>query len=123
MERKAKNAECKRKQLNYSCRNETNSRISETRNGRKKEVTTYYSDTSLATVSKSDEHQYCGKNAATLVATSFTLSSRSSYKLGGDNVVYTSKSDGSSLLSVFNWRETTRVSQARLLWIQKKLDY
>ena len=30
-------------------------------------------------------------------ATDFTLSTRGSYKLGGDNVVYTSKSDGSSV--------------------------
>jgi len=44
-----------------------------------------------------DEHQYCSKNVATPGATSITLSSRGSYKLGGDNVVYTSKSDGSSV--------------------------
>jgi len=96
MERKSKNAEGKRKKLNYSCRNETTSRISETRNGRKKSVITYYSDTSLATVPKSDEHQYCSKNATTPGATNFTLSTWVSYKHGGDSDVYTSKSDGST---------------------------
>ncbi len=44
----------------------------------------------------SDEHQYCSKNVATPGATNFTLSTRGSYKLGGDSVVYTSKSDGST---------------------------
>ena len=56
MERKEKNAEWKRKQLNYSCRNETTSRILETRNGIKKAVITFYSDNSLETMPKSDEH-------------------------------------------------------------------
>ena len=41
-----------------------------------------------------DEHQYRSKNVATPEATNFTLSTRGSYTLGGDNVVYTSKSDG-----------------------------
>jgi len=44
-----------------------------------------------------DEHHYCSKNVATPGATNFTLSIRGSYKLGGDNVVYTSKCDGSTL--------------------------
>lgn len=94
-ERKTKNAEWKRKQLNYFCRNETNSIILETRNRIKKEVITYYSDTSPATAPKSDEHQYSKKNVVTPGATSFTLSTRGSYKLGGSSVVYTSESDGS----------------------------
>jgi len=96
MERKGKNAEWKRKQLNFSCRNETTSRISETTNGRQKAVITYYSYISLEKVPKSDEHQYFSKNAATPRATNFTLSTRGSYKIGGNNVVYTSKRDGSS---------------------------
>lgn len=87
----------KESKLNYSRRNETNKKISETRNGRKKEVITYYSDTSPTTAPKSGEHQYCSKNVATLGATNFTLSTQGSYKLGGDIVVYTSKSDGSAL--------------------------
>jgi len=80
--------------LNYFCRNETTSIILETRNGRKKAVIAYYSDTSLATMPKSDEQQYFSNNVATPGATSFTLSTWGSYKLGGDSVVYTSKSDG-----------------------------
>jgi len=86
----------KESNLNYFCRNETNSRISKTRNGRKKAVTTYYSDTSRETVPKSDEHQYCSMNATTPGATSFTLSTRGSYKLGSDSAIYISKSDGSA---------------------------
>jgi len=45
---------------------------------------------------KSDEHQYCSKNATTLGATNFNLSTWGLYKLGGDSAVYTSKSDGSA---------------------------
>ena len=44
---------------------------------------------------QTDENHYCSKNDATLGATSFTLSTQGSYKLGGESVVYTSKSDGS----------------------------
>ena len=43
-----------------------------------------------------DEHQYCSKNVATPGATNFILSTRGLYKIGGDSVVYTSKSDGFS---------------------------
>ncbi len=46
---------------------------------------------------KSDEQQYCSKNVATPGATNFTLSTRGSYKLGGDSVVYTSRCNGSTL--------------------------
>jgi len=46
----------KESKLNYFCINEANRRMSEIRNGRKKAETTYYSDTSPATVPKSDEH-------------------------------------------------------------------
>jgi len=42
--------------LNYFCINETNSRISEKRNGRKKQIITYYLETSPTTLPKSDEH-------------------------------------------------------------------
>ena len=86
----------KESKLNYFCINETNSRILVTRNGRKKAVITYYSNTSPTTAPKSDEHQCCNKNVATRGATNFTLSTQGSYKLGGDNVVYTSKYDGST---------------------------
>ena len=48
-----------------------------------------YLDTSFAMTPKSDEHQYCNKNAATLGATNFTSSTCGSYKLAGDNDVYT----------------------------------
>jgi len=82
--------------LNYFCKNELNGRIVETRSRRKKAVTTYYSDTSLAMAPTSDERQFCSKNATTHGATNFTLSTWGSYKLGGDSVVYTSKSDGSA---------------------------
>jgi len=59
--------ECRMKiKLNYFSRNETNGRIVDTRSRRKKAVITYYSDTSLATAPKSDGHQYCSKNVATL---------------------------------------------------------
>jgi len=44
-----------------------------------------------------DEHQYCSKNDVTPGATKFTLSTWGSYKLRGDNVVYTIKSGGSAL--------------------------
>jgi len=57
--------------LDYFCRNETNGRIVETRSRRKKGVITYYSETSPETVPKSDEHQYCNKNVATLVLPAF----------------------------------------------------
>jgi len=63
--------------------------MSEIRNGRKKSEITSYLDTSLTMVPKSDEHQYCSKNAATLGATNFILSTQGSYKLGDDSVVYT----------------------------------
>jgi len=82
---------------NYFCRNDAHSRISKIGNGRKKEKITYYSDTSLETVPKSDEHQYCNNNATTPRATNFTLSTQGSYKLGGDSVVYTCSCDGSTL--------------------------
>ena len=120
---KAKNEEWKRKQLNYSCRNETNSIILETRNGRKKAIITYYSNTSPEMMPKSDEHLYCNNNAATPAATSFTLSTRGSYKLGGDSVVYTSKSDGSAFCHLFSLRERNVGFQTKLLWIQKKLGF
>lgn len=87
----------KESNLNYFCRNEANSRISEKRNGRKKSKITYYSNTSPTTTPKGDEHEYCSKNAATPGATNFTLSTQGSYKLGGDSIVYTSKCDGSAL--------------------------
>ena len=54
-----------------------------------------YSNTSLTTTPKSDEHQYCSKNVATPGATNFTLSTRGSYKHGGDSAVCTSKAHGS----------------------------
>jgi len=44
-----------------------------------------------------DEHQYCSKNVATPGATNFTLSTQGLYKLGGDDAIYTSKCDGSTL--------------------------
>lgn len=45
----------------------------------------------------SDEHQYCSKNATTPGATKFTLSTRGSYKIGGDSAVYTSRCNGCTL--------------------------
>ena len=99
----------KGRKLNYFCRNETNSIISETRNGRKKAVITYYLDTSPTMMPKSDEHQYCSKNAIAPMATNFTLSNQGLYKLGGDSAIYTSKSDGFSFCHCSNVRETTKV--------------
>ena len=52
--------------LNYFYRNETKRRILETRNRRKKEVITYYWDTSPAMAPKINDHQYCSNNVATL---------------------------------------------------------
>jgi len=80
--------------LNYFFRNETNRWISETRNGRKKTIITYYSKISPKTMLKSYQHHYCSKNATTPIATKFTLLTQGSYKLGGDSVVYTSNCDG-----------------------------
>ena len=57
----------------------------------------FYSNTSPATAPKNDEPRYCNKNDATPGATMFILSTRGSYKLGGDSVVYTSRCDGSTL--------------------------
>ena len=45
---------------------------------------------------KSDDHHYSSKNVATHRATSFSLSTWGSYKLGGDSIIYTNKSDGST---------------------------
>jgi len=71
-------------------------------NGKKAKITTIYGmqnkkesknriylDTSMATVPKTDELQCCSKDVATPRATKFTSSTRGSYKLGSDNVVYT----------------------------------
>ena len=66
------------------------------RNGRKKTKITSTQTPPQQQCQKSDEHQYCSKNAATPGTASFTLSTQGSYKLGGDSVVYTSKSDGSA---------------------------
>lgn len=82
---------------NYFCRNDTDSRMSEIINGKKKEEITYYSDTSLETAPKSDEHQYCSNNTAAPGATNFTLSTQGLYKLEGDSAVYTCNFDGSTL--------------------------
>jgi len=48
-----------------------------------------YLDTSSTMAQKSDEIKYCSKDATTPRATKFTSSTWGSYKLGGDNVVYT----------------------------------
>lgn len=79
---------------NYFCRNEANSRMEEIRNATKKQKSTSYSDTLFTTVPKSDENQYCSKNAAIPRATNFTLSTQGSYKFGGHNVVYRCICDG-----------------------------
>ena len=47
-----------------------------------------------------DENQYCSKNVATLGATNFTLSTRGSYKLGGESTICTSKSDGLPVVNI-----------------------
>ena len=44
-----------------------------------------------------DEKKYCNKDAATPRATDFTSSTWGSYKLGGDNVVYTNRCNWSTL--------------------------
>ena len=85
-----------RKLLDYFCRNKLMVENWRLEIEEKKEIITFYSNTSPAIAPKSDEHQYCSKTVATPRATSFTLSTRGSYKLGGDSVVYTSKSDGSA---------------------------
>ena len=48
-----------------------------------------YLDTSSKMVPKSDEPQYCSKDAATPRATNFTLSTQGSYKIKGDSVICT----------------------------------
>ena len=56
----------------------------------KKEIRNHiYLDTSLATVPKSNELQYCSKYDETPRTTNFTSSTQGSYKLRGDSVVYT----------------------------------
>ena len=70
--------------------------MSEIRNGRNKVEIISYLDTSPTTAPKSDEHHYCNKNSTTPGATNFTLSTRGSYKLGGDSAICTSKSEGAS---------------------------